>query len=73
MLKQKSVSNQCSEQKTKIDSINEEINLVNQEISLLETTSDDTRKNADTLADKALMRTTFTEMKSSLNQSNVLK
>ena len=37
-LKQKSVSNQHSEWQTKIDSIiNEEINLVNQEISLLET------------------------------------
>ena len=44
MLKQKSVSNQRSERQTKIDSINEEINLVNQEISLLETTIDDTRK-----------------------------
>ena len=43
-LKQKSVSNQRSERQTKIDSINEEINLVNQEISLLETTIDDTRK-----------------------------
>ena len=37
------------------------------------TTIDDTRKNADTLAEKALMRTTFAEMKSSLSQSNVLK
>ena len=73
VLKQKSVSNQRSERQTKIDSINEEINLVNQEISLLETTIDDTRKNADTLAEKALMRTTFAEMKSSLSQSNVLK
>ena len=34
-LKQKSVSNQCSERQTKIDSNNAEINLVNQEISLL--------------------------------------
>ena len=37
------------------------------------TTIDDTRKNADTLAEKALMRTTFAEMKSSLSESNVLK
>ena len=37
------------------------------------TTIDDRRKNADTLAEKALMRTTFAEMKSSLSQSNVLK
>ena len=37
------------------------------------TTIDDTRKNADRLAEKALMRTTFAEMKSSLSQSNVLK
>ena len=37
------------------------------------TTIDDTRKNADTLAEKALMRTTFAEMKSWLSQSNVLK
>ena len=51
-LKQKSVSNQRSERQTKIDSINEEINLVNQEISLLETTIKDTRKNADTLTEK---------------------
>ena len=72
-LKQNSVSNQRSEQQTKIDSINEEINLENQEISLLETAIDDTRKNADTLAEKALIRTTFGEMKSSLSQSNVLK
>ena len=72
-LKQKSVSNQRSERQTKIDSINEEINLVNQKISLLETTINYTRKNADTLAEKALMRTTFAEMKSSLSQSNVLK
>ena len=43
-LKKDSVSNQCYERQTKIDSINEEINLVNQEISLLETTIDDTRK-----------------------------
>ena len=35
MLKQKSVSNQRSERQTKIDSNNAEINLVNQEISLL--------------------------------------
>ena len=41
-LKQNSVSNQRSEQQTKIDSINEEINLVNYEISLLGTTTDDT-------------------------------
>ena len=34
-LKQKSVSNQRSERQAKIYSINEEINLVNQEISLL--------------------------------------
>ena len=34
-LKQKSVSNQRSERQTKIDSINAEINLVNQEIYLL--------------------------------------
>ena len=34
-LKQKSVSNQRSERQTKIDSNNAEINLVNQEISLL--------------------------------------
>ena len=46
---------------------------MNQEISLLETTIGDTRKNADTLSEKALMRTTFAEMKSSLSQSNVLK
>ena len=72
-LKQKSVSNQRSERQTKIDSINEEINLVNQEISLLETTIDNPRKNAVTLAEKALMRTTFAEMKSSLSESNVLK
>ena len=72
VLKQKSVSNQSSEWQTKIDSINEEINLVNQEISLLETTIDNPRKNAVTLAEKALMRTTFAEMKSSLSQSNVL-
>ena len=37
------------------------------------TTIDDIRKNADTLAEKALMRTTFAEMKSSLSESNVLK
>ena len=72
-LKQKSLSNQRSKQQTKIDSINEEINLVNQEISLLETTIGDTRINVDTLSEKALMRTTFAEMKSSLSQSNVLK
>ena len=72
-LKQKSVSNQSSVRQTKIDSINEEINLVNQEISLLETTINNTRKNADTLTEKALIRTTFAEMKSSLSQSNVLK
>ena len=59
-LKRKSVSSQRSERQTKIDSINEEIKLVNQEISLLETAINDTRKNADTLAEKALMRTTFT-------------
>ena len=47
--------------------------LVNQEISLLETTIDHTRENADTLAEKALISTTFAEMKSSLSQSNVLK
>ena len=35
VLKQKSVSNQRSERQTKIDSNNAEINLVNQEISLL--------------------------------------
>ena len=70
-LKQKSVLNQRSEPQTKIDSINQEINLINQEISLLETTVDDTRKKADTLAE--MMRTTFAEMKSSLSQSNVLK
>ena len=46
---------------------------MNQEISLLETTVDYTRKNADTLAEKALMRTKFADMKSSLSQSNVLK
>ena len=46
---------------------------MNQEISLLETTISDTRKNANTLAEKPLMRTTFAEMKSSLSQSNVLK
>ena len=46
---------------------------MNQEISLLKTTIDETRKNADILAEKALMRTTFAEMKSSLSQSNVLK
>ena len=46
---------------------------MNQEISLFESTIDDTRKNADTFAEKALMRTTFVEMKSSLSQSNVLK
>ena len=32
-----------------------------------------TRKNADTLAEKALMRTTFAEMKSSLSQPNILQ
>ena len=37
------------------------------------TTIDDRSKNADTLAEKALMRTTFAEMKSSLSESNVLK
>ena len=52
VLKQKIVSNQRSERQTKIDSINEEINLVNQEISLLETIIDDTRKNADTFPEK---------------------
>ena len=46
---------------------------MNQEISLLKTTIDETRKNADILAEKALTRTTFAEMKSSLSQSNVLK
>ena len=40
---------------------------------LLETTIDSTRKNADTLAQKALMRITFAEMKSQLSQSNVLE
>ena len=40
---------------------------------LLETTIDSTRKNADILAQKALMRITFAEMKSQLSQSNVLK
>ena len=34
---------------------------------------DDTRKNAGILAEKALVRTTFAEMKSSLSESNVLK
>ena len=37
------------------------------------TTIDNTRKNADTVAEKGLIRTTFAEMKSSLSQSNVLK
>ena len=37
------------------------------------TNIDDTRKNADTLAKKALLRTTIAEMKSSLSESNVLK
>ena len=37
------------------------------------TTIDDKRKNADTLAEKALMRTTFTEIKISLSESNFLK
>ena len=37
------------------------------------TTIDDTRKNADILAEKALMRTTLAEMKSLLSESNVLK
>ena len=37
------------------------------------TTIDDKRKNADTLAEKAFMRTIFAEMKSSLSESNVLK
>ena len=37
------------------------------------TTINDTRKNGDTLAEKALMRTRFAEMKSSLSESNVLK
>ena len=73
VLKQKSVSNQRSERQTKIDSINEKINLVNQEISLLETTIDHPRENTDALAEKALISTTFAEMKSSLSQSNVLK
>ena len=40
---------------------------------LLETTIDSKRKNADILAQKALMRITFAEMKSQLRQSNVLK
>ena len=72
-LTQKSVSNQRSERRTKIESINEEISLVKQEISLLETTIKDTRKKADTFAEKALIRTTFVEMKSLLTKSNVLK
>ena len=37
------------------------------------TTIDDTRTNADILAEKALMRTALAEMKSSLSESNVLK